>query len=562
MLLVDPVEREEKPERGGRDASVLLSIVVPVYNQGRSIAANLIAIRDRTAALPGASEVIAVSDGSVDETAAEILAARSDWLRVIHYDRNLGKGYAVKVGALAARGRWIAYVDADLDLDPSALPEFLAVAQDDDLDFAIGSKRHPDSVVHYPASRRVASWLYQQLVRLLMDLDVRDTQVGLKLFRREVADEVMPLLLTKRYAFDVELLAVARSFGFARVRELPITLDYRFTGSGVRSMAVVRALVDTAAVFYRLRVLRYYARKRALLGDAQRSVEYRPLVSLVARRAHLADHLDYDRLELVALEPRDGAARAAAARVARGELVAFVGPADVPASNWVSSAVPFLARPEISAVAAPRVAPASGRIRELAAAAVFESRLGGGSLYFRYLPGNLRFVTDFPEAALVVRRTDFIAAHEVADAGSLSFGEALQALGKRVLYTPDTFVLGRTPPLVRPHLAGVAAYGRARARDVRRRGRTAVRPSTVLAPAVPIALGAAVVAAAGGPASRRAVGAVAALYAGALAFAGATAALRFRRAGVMPAVMGGLVGTHLVYSASFLRELARRRRAP
>ena len=103
----------------------------------------------------------------------------------------------------------------------------------------IGSKRHPDSHVHYPAVAAHRSWLYQQFVRLLFRLDVRDTQVGLKLFRRQVADEVLPLLLVKQFAFDLELLAVARALGFGRIREQPVPLEYRFTGSGVRSIAVL-----------------------------------------------------------------------------------------------------------------------------------------------------------------------------------------------------------------------------------------------------------------------------------------------------------------------------------
>src|SRR5205823_5451891 len=134
-------------------------------------------------------------------------------------------------------GAWIALVDADLDLDPASIPGYLETAARERLDFAIGSKRHPGSVVQYPRSRRVASWCYQQLNRILFRLDVRDTQVGLKVFNRRVADEVFPLLLVKRFAFDLELLAVAASLGYDRIRELPIRLAYRFSGSGVRSVA-------------------------------------------------------------------------------------------------------------------------------------------------------------------------------------------------------------------------------------------------------------------------------------------------------------------------------------
>src|SRR5207302_4006027 len=124
---------------------------------------------------------------------------------------------------------------------------------------------------------------YQQLNRLLFRLDIRDTQVGLKLFSRGVVDDVLPLLLVKRFAFDLELLAVGAALGHGRVRELPVRLDYRFSGSELRSRAVARALVDTMAIFYRLRILRTYQRKRHLLRRASAlPPDAQPLVSVIA----------------------------------------------------------------------------------------------------------------------------------------------------------------------------------------------------------------------------------------------------------------------------------------
>ena len=249
----------------------LLSIVVPVYNGGDEIVDNLAVIRRDAGGGLSRDEVelIVVSDGSIDGTTERLIEAQSDVdMHVIHYDRNFGKGYAVKLGAIEARGDWIALVDADLDLDPSLIPMYLETARREQLDFAIGSKRHPDSQVVYPRSRRLASWAYQQTNRVLFRLDVRDTQVGLKVFSRDVAENVVPLLLVKRFAFDLELLAVARAFGYRRVHELPIRLDYRFTGSEVRSKAAARALWDTAAVFYRLRILRWYQRRQRALAQA------------------------------------------------------------------------------------------------------------------------------------------------------------------------------------------------------------------------------------------------------------------------------------------------------
>src|SRR5919202_368804 len=265
----------------------LLTVVVPVYNGGDDIVENVEVIRAAAADATGDEEVevIVVSDGSIDGTAERLLSSRSEKrLRVLHYDRNLGKGYAVKAGALASHGEWVALVDADLDLDPSSIPTYLDVARREGLDLAIGSKRHPDSIVHYPRSRRVASWCYQQLNRALFRLDVRDTQVGLKVFSRRVADEVLPLLLVKQFAFDLELLAVATALGYDRVEELPVRLEYRFTRSALGSTTVLRALWDTFAVFYRLRLLKTYQRKRGLIRFSKTS----PLVSVIGEDANLA----------------------------------------------------------------------------------------------------------------------------------------------------------------------------------------------------------------------------------------------------------------------------------
>ena len=220
------------------------------------------------------------------------------------------------------------------------MPAYLEVARRDGLDFAIGSKRHPDSVVHYPRSRRIASWCYQQLNRLLFRLDVRDTQVGLKVFNRRVVDEVVPLLLVKQFAFDLELLAVAAALGFDRVREMPVRLEYRFTGSALGSTAVLRALWDTAAVFYRLRILRTYQRKRRLLGARRPRSDDAPLVSVVGDDAAVAT-LDYPRAR--ALRP---SAREAPRRPRRGAATR----ASVRPATGSRAAVPYFADPDVAAV--------------------------------------------------------------------------------------------------------------------------------------------------------------------------------------------------------------------
>jgi glycosyltransferase involved in cell wall biosynthesis len=533
-------------DASGRSRPVL-SIVVPVYNGGAEIVDNVETIRGSAAGELAAEEVevIVVSDGSIDGSGERLLESRGDLgIRVIHYDRNLGKGYAVKAGALASRGDWVALVDADLDLDPAAIPEYLAVARAEQLDCVIGSKRHPGSSVQYPASRRVASWCYQQLNRFLFRLDVRDTQVGLKVFSRGVVDEVIPLLLVKRFAFDLELLAVATELGYGRIRELPVKLDYRFTGSGVGSNAALLALWDTAAIFYRLRILKTYERKRRLLGDlGSRTVDEPPRVTVVGDREELAA-LDYPSVE-----------HAATVDAAGTELVAVLGRGAHPAGNWISAAVPFFADPQVAAVVAPAVSPLRGGLRERLAAAVLESRLGGGSRRSGYFPGNVRVVGDHPAETVVARRSDYLDALAAGVPGR-ELVAWLAERGRRTVYTPDTSLALAPAPLVRPHLTATARHGRERGDRARRtRGRSlSLATAASLVPALAALSGLAFLFAGGG---LRPVGLVLVLAcAAALVASGLHAALRFRSLAVGLLEPPTVVASQVAYLYGFIRGLA------
>jgi glycosyltransferase involved in cell wall biosynthesis len=530
-----------------------LSVVVPVFNQAASIVQNLRTIRERVAEGLGESfEVIVVSDGSIDATEAELVAERGNGeFRVLHYDRNLGKGYAIKIGALEATGDWVGFIDADLDLDPSDLPMYVRHAQEHDLDFAIGSKRHPDSHVHYPQSRVVASWLFQQLVRALFRLDIRDSQVGLKVFRREVAEQVLPLLLVKRYAFDIELLAVARAFGFDRIEEMPVRLDYRFAGSGVRSRAVLRALIDTAAIFYRLRLMRYYQRRRAIGGAYgwTRPQHYRPLVSVIVPAGTKFRSSEFSEIELLDVPDVSPESLAAVLGDARGEVVAILGPGDRVAANMLAATVPFLARDEIAAVVMPKMAPLSGPRRARAAAAVDESRVGAGLGFFRYTPGNVRFVSDFPATTIVIRRDVLLKMHQPIHVPELAAQVAAGA--GRVLYTPESVIVGEPAHLFRPHLSAVFRRGFNRAWAIRQGGGTWRIASCV----VPVVMLAAVIVVAillGG--TWEAVpGSIVVVYAFVVLFAGLVAALRHRSVVVGALAAIGIVLTHVFYVAGFAR---------
>jgi glycosyltransferase involved in cell wall biosynthesis len=241
-----------------------LSLVVPVFRGSEYLVRNVSEIVGELETLQRPFEILVVSDGcALSTTAAH--AIEDPRVRVLGYEHNEGKGYAITYGIAHATGRLVGWLDADLDVAPSVIVAGVRCFDVEEIDAAVGSKRHPESAVHYPWYRRVLSWGYQRLVRLLFRVDVRDTQVGAKVFRREMLATVMPLLLIKRYAFDLEVLAVGAEFGFDRIREAPIELAYRFTGTGISHRAVRLMFQDTLAIAYRIHLRHWYVRQYAAL---------------------------------------------------------------------------------------------------------------------------------------------------------------------------------------------------------------------------------------------------------------------------------------------------------
>ena len=234
-----------------------LSVVVPFYNPGNRLRPQIEETIEILRGLGISFEVIAVCDGSTDGSDVSILDMDKDVLRVIHLGKNSGKGEALRVGLRLGRGRYLGFIDADGDIPPKVLVPFVALMRLYEPDIILGSKRHPMSDVAYPFLRHVYSMTYQLLVRLLFNLNIRDTQTGIKLVRREVLEAALPMMVESGYCFDLELFVVAKSLGFVRFFEAPVTIKERFA-STISPRAVVGMLVDTFSIFFRLKVQRRY----------------------------------------------------------------------------------------------------------------------------------------------------------------------------------------------------------------------------------------------------------------------------------------------------------------
>ena len=247
----------------------MLSIVMPAFNEASRIEETLREVHDAAGRLFERTEIIVVDDGSRDATRESVrrAASRIPGIRLIGCDANRGKGQALKAGALRARGDAIAFVDADLDIHPRQLVVLLDEMDRTGAAVVVGSKHHPRSrVENYPAKRRLFSLGYYALVRLLFRLPIRDTQTGLKVFRRDALRDVVPRVLAKRFAFDLEMLAVAHRRGHVLV-DAPIDVVFQRAFGRIHAGDACNTLVDTLGVTYRMYLRNHYARSHVDLFD-------------------------------------------------------------------------------------------------------------------------------------------------------------------------------------------------------------------------------------------------------------------------------------------------------
>lgn len=246
------------------DKKKFISVIVPAYKQEKTIKKDIIRIKKVLDQIRYNYEIIVVIDGILDKTFYNAKKIKNKKIKVIGYKNNRGKGHAVRFGMARAKGNIISFIDSGMDINPNGLSMLLEHLEWYMADIIVGSKLHPVSRVNYPFKRKILSIGYRILVRLLFGLNIRDTQVGIKFYRKKVLKDVLPRLLIKTYAFDIEILAVAHHLGYKRIYEAPVEIDFKKNSSVTSIMSsnfwkvIFCMLWDTLAVFYRLKILHYY----------------------------------------------------------------------------------------------------------------------------------------------------------------------------------------------------------------------------------------------------------------------------------------------------------------
>ena len=237
------------------------SVIVPAYKEGKTIKDNLLEIRKALLESVDSFEILAVNDGSPDNTKEQIMEAAALYpeIKYAGYDKNRGKGGAIKHGVSEASGDVIGFIDADLDIDPSHLVRYYEHMEQTGCDVVIGSKMHKDSKLDYPPMRKFVSWGYFVILKVLFGMNIKDTQTGVKLYKASLIKKVAPMLKVKGYAFDIEVLALCAHEG-AVIDQMPVEIIFKRNASfgRIKIGDIFKMFFDTVGIWWNLTIRRSY----------------------------------------------------------------------------------------------------------------------------------------------------------------------------------------------------------------------------------------------------------------------------------------------------------------
>jgi dolichol-phosphate mannosyltransferase len=250
---------------------VEVSVVIPAFNEARNIDA---AVRLTLKALQETAEtyeVVVVDDGSVDDTFEKMKLLSNEFRRVklVRNLRNLGKGMAVKNAAKIVNGDSVLVMDADLEIPPEQVQRYVQTLKK--YDVCVASKWHPESVYKAPLTRKILSLTFNKIVQIMTGIRLADSQSGMKGIKGAHFKRIMNVISVKRYAYDVEILAVARLMNL-KVGELPIRIEQ---DAGFSKKAVMYMMIDLLGIAYRLRILKWYQQNVSTVR-----VEYKPILRI------------------------------------------------------------------------------------------------------------------------------------------------------------------------------------------------------------------------------------------------------------------------------------------
>ncbi len=235
-----------------------ISLVIPAYNEEKIISETIKAALSFMEENFSDFELIIANDGSTDKTAEIVKSISDSRLKLVGYEKNRGKGAAVRQGVISATGDYIVYTDADLAYGIEVVGEIVKALEDSGRDAVLGSRKlHEKGYSNYPFLRLAASRSFSLITGLFAGFSY-DTQCGIKAFKAEKAKKVFDICETEGFAFDFEIIMLSLAFGFSFL-ELPVMIiNHR--------ESKVRVLHDSFKMFIDIIKIRTSVRKRLKKG--------------------------------------------------------------------------------------------------------------------------------------------------------------------------------------------------------------------------------------------------------------------------------------------------------
>ena len=202
-----------------------LSVIIPAYKEGELLGRTLLEIEHHLRPKEFRYEILVIVDGSPNHTGelAKNFMSRVKNLQVIDNDMNHGKGYAVRLGLLQAKGAYRLYTDADGSTPIEHVDEFLQACRYG-FDVVMASRDIEGVIIeiHQPRYRELMGDMGNLLIRATLGLwSYPDTQCGFKMLSQSAAQEIVPRMAVDRFGFDFELILLALKLGF-KVKQMPV----------------------------------------------------------------------------------------------------------------------------------------------------------------------------------------------------------------------------------------------------------------------------------------------------------------------------------------------------
>ncbi|MCK5852288.1 glycosyltransferase [bacterium] len=490
-----------------------VSIIMPAHNEGPRIYENIKRVntlardwlQNEWKTIVCSFEIIVIDDGSTDETWQQIQNAEKEMFEVkgFNLEKNAGKGLALRYGYKKCKGSWVFFIDSDLDIAPEYMIEMTEMLTEKNVDAIMGSKQLHKTKTNYPWYRRLISTTYTTFVHLLIPLPVKDTQTGFKLFKKAVLDNVIPRMLVRRYALDIEILSIAYRFGF-EFAQCPVEVSFSDKRGSVTVGNIYNMLVDTLAVFYRLRIIKYYDSWKP------KDYSYQPMISIVIAVKNDNPYLQqsvreslkqkYEKFEIIVLPDENidtlpsevsviptgnelpAIKRNMGVEAAKGEIIAFLDDDSYPAPNWLHELAANFDDDEVGAAGGPATTPSEDTHWLQVSGAVYSSFAASGSYRYRYIHDRRREVDDYPTCNLAVRKSVF----NKANGFQTNYwpGEDTELcltltkkLGKKIIYDPLVHVYHHRRSFWNGHFKQVTQYALHRGFFVKKFPETSRKPA-------------------------------------------------------------------------------------